>query len=94
MKLEELGHILVEARDFETLKKHKIDLTAEERDKAMKAKAVWHKGSNGEKTCAVWKSKMPNGDVVFVTNTHRCFQTASTLDGAIKKYHDVVKDTA
>lgn len=94
MKLEDLRHVLVEAHTFEKLKKHKIALTVEERDKAMKANAVWHHGPNGEKTCAVWKSKMPNGDVVFVTNTHRCFQTASTLDGAIKKYHDVVKDTA
>lgn len=86
--------MLAEAIDFKKLKQRKIPLTAEERKTAMDAGAVWHRGPNGSPTCAVWKSKKANGEVVYVCNTHRLFQTAPTLKGAIEKYHSVVKDSA
>jgi len=80
--------------EFKTLMKNKIPLTAEERSEVMSADAVWHHGPGGTESCAVWKSKKANGKVVYGCNTHRCFQTAPTLKGAIRKYHDVVKGTA
>lgn len=80
--------------DFKALKKRKVPLTDEERDAVMKAKAVWHPANHDKPTSAVWKSKKANGETVYVTNTHRCYQTAPTLKGAINKFHTVVKDTA
>lgn len=94
MKLAEIAAFITEALDFNTLKKNKVALKPEEREEAMKAGAVWHHGPHGEETCAIWKSKTAGGKIVYGTNSHRCFQTAPTLKGAIKKYHDVVKDTA
>lgn len=79
---------------FEVLKGNKVPLTDEEREICLKAKAVWHHGINGEETPAVWKSKNSKGEVEYVTNTHRAYQTASTLKGVIKKYHDFIKSTA
>jgi len=78
---------------FETLKKNKKKLTDEERDKVMKAKAVWHHGPNGEATPAVWKSDV-KGDIWYVTNTHRAFQARKSLEAAINIYHDFIKSTA
>lgn len=78
---------------FATLKKHKVKLEPEERAKAIKAGATWHKGPNGEATCAIWKSVV-NGKTYFGCNTHRCFQVKSTLDAAIRAYHDVVEPSA
>lgn len=80
--------------EFKSLKKNKVALEDEEHAEVMKAKAVWHHGPNGEATSAVWKSKNSKGKSVYVTNTHRLYQTAPTLNGAINKYHTVVKDTA
>jgi hypothetical protein len=85
---------LSEATEFKLLKKNKIPLTDEERVKVMKAKAVWHHGENGSPSPAVWKSKDSKGNIKYVSNTHRCYQTASTLKGAISKYFSVVKDSA
>jgi hypothetical protein len=79
--------------EFEVLKKNKIPLSDEERDKVMKAKAVWHHGPNGEETAAVWKSKNSNGDVKYCCNTHRAYKVADTLGGAIKHF-DFIKTTA
>lgn len=90
MKLE---HI-VEALNFKKLKERKVPLTPEEREKAMKAGAVWHPSNHSKPVCAIWKSKKANGDVVYGCNTHRVFQVADTLDGAIKKFHDVVEPSA
>lgn len=87
-------YILHEAYKFELLKKRRIPLTDEERKEAMEAGAVWHHGPGGSKSCAIWKSKKPNGDIVYVTHTHRTYQTSPSLKEIIKLFHDVVKDTA
>jgi hypothetical protein len=60
----------------------------------MKRRAVWHMGSNGEATSAVWKSTNSKGETKYVTNTHRAYAVASTLKGAISKYHSFIKGTA
>ena len=78
----------------EVLKDNKKPLTSEERDEAIKAKAVWHHGPNGEETPAVWKSVNSKGDTTYITDTHRAWRKASTLKGAIKEYHDFIKSTA
>ena len=79
---------------MEVLKENKVPLTDEERDICLKEKAVWHHGPNGEESPAVWKSKNSKGDITYVTNTHRAYQTSPTLKGCIKKYHDFIKSTA
>ncbi|HAM40061.1 MAG TPA: hypothetical protein DCP69_01645 [Candidatus Omnitrophica bacterium] len=78
---------------FQVLKENKKPLSKAERDVVMKAKAVWHHGPNGEKTPAVWKSEI-NGKPVYVTNTHRAYQDAPTVKGAISKFHKTIKGTA
>lgn len=82
--------------EIEILKSNRLDLTDTERSIVIKKKAVWHHNLRdpSKPTPAVWKSKNSKGEIVYVTNTHRVYQVAKTLDGAIKKYHDVVKDTA
>lgn len=83
------------ANDFKTLQTNRVDLTDEERQQVMDAKAVWHHGPNGEETPAVWKSKNPKtGKVTYVCNTHRAYNTAATLKAAIGKFHRFIKGTA
>jgi hypothetical protein len=79
--------------DFNTLKKNKVKLTDEERKEVMKSDAVWHHGSNGEPTAAVWKSEV-DGKIWYVTNTHRAYNVRPTLKGAISRYHKFIKGTA
>lgn len=88
--------IFLEAKsEFEKLEQHKVPLDPEERDLCMKRDAVWHFSHLNKPTPAVWKSKNPNtGKHTYVTNTHRAYNTASTLKGAIKRYHDFIKGTA
>jgi hypothetical protein len=84
---------LDEAPEFKTLKAHRVDLTDDERKRVLSRKAVWHFGSNGPPSPAVWKSVV--GDKTwFVTNTHRAFNVAASLDGAIGRYHAFIKSTA
>ena len=81
--------------DFKTLKKHQVPLTAEERKLVMDRDAVWHHGPKGEPSPAVWKSANPKtSKVTYVTHTHRAFNTAPTLKGAIGRYHSFIKGTA
>jgi hypothetical protein len=84
--------MLLESPQFSTLKKHKVKLTPEEREQAMKAGAVWHNGSGGEPSCAIWKAVV-NGKTWYGCNTHRTVQVKATLKGAIRAF-DFVKTTA
>ncbi len=85
---------LIEASEFENLKKNKVPLSDEERKECLKSKAIWHHGKNGEATPAVWKSVDKNNKSTYITNTHRAWNKASSLTGAIKRYHDFIKGTA
>ncbi len=80
--------------EFERLKNNKVRLSEAERKIVKEMDAQWH--PIGQKTIStVWKSKNPqSGKITYVTNTHRCYQTAPTLKGAIGKFHRVVKGTA
>ena len=95
MKLQELFEsTMLSESAFEKLKKNKKPLSADERELVMSGKAVWHHGPKGEATPAVWKSIDKKGNITYITNTHRLYQTSSTLKGCVKKYHDVVKGTS
>lgn len=94
MRAVELLCLLSEGTyDYKKLKERKVPLTPEEREKAMKAGAVWHHGPNGEKTCAIWKSSDASGNQVYGCNTHRCMQVKPSLEGAINAFK-FVKTTA
>lgn len=85
--------------EFQKLKDNKVRLTPEERKQCLDKKAVWHngvkKGTAHATVPAVWKSKDPKtGKTIYVTNTHRAYNTAPTLKGAIGKYHRFIKGTA
>lgn len=93
MFLWELRSMLTESSEFDQLKRNKVSLTSEERKEIMDKKAVWHYG--GAPSPAVWKSVDPKTNkVTYVTNTHRAYDTASTLKGAIGRYHKFIKGTA
>lgn len=80
---------------FKRLKDNEVPLTSEERATVMKSKATWNHGKNSSKSPAVWKSENPkDGTVTYITNTHRAYNTAPTLKGAIGKYHSFIKKTA
>ena len=79
---------------MDVLKANRKPLTPEERETVMNAKAVWHHGPNGEETPAVWKSSDSKGKIIYVTNTHRAYNTAPTVKGAIERFHNFIKDTA
>jgi len=85
---------LAEASAFKVLTKHKVELSPEERATVMKEKAVWHHGPNGSPSPAVWKSTDKSGKTTYITNTHRAYNTATTLKGAIGRYHKFIKGTA
>ena len=89
-------HFLDEkASEFKTLKKHQKPLTDEERKKVMDAKAVWHNGIGGKTVPAVWKSVHPDtGKATYVCHTHRAYNTAPTVEGAIGRFHKFIKGTA
>lgn len=80
--------------EFEVLEKNKVPLTPEERKEVMDADAVWHMGKDGSPSPAVWKGKNSKGEMIYVTNTHRAYNTAKTLKGAISRYHKFIKSTA
>lgn len=85
--------LLMESPEMKTLKKNKKPLTNEERKIVMDAKAIWHMGKDGGPSPAVWKA-IVNGKTWYVTNTHRCYQCKPTLKGAIRAYHNGVKQSA
>lgn len=84
--------------EFEKLKDNKVQLTDEEKAEVRKRKAVWNMstGKGKYKTeLAVWKSVDPKTDeVTYITHTHRAYNTAPTLKGAIGKFHSFIKTTA
>jgi hypothetical protein len=98
MLVEELfeNTILTEkASPFETLKKNKVALTPEESRECRDKKAVWHNGIGGTTVPAVWKSVNPKTKkTTYVTHTHRAYNTAATLKGAIGRYHKFIKGTS
>lgn len=82
---------------FDALKKGKVPLTPDERQKVMAAKATWNQGiAKGGKRFpvpAVHKSVV-GGKTWFYTNTHRAYNVTPTLQGAIGRYHKFIKGTA
>lgn len=89
--------------ELQILKDNKVPLTDEERKEVFKKDAVWHysssidpnTGEKVQKVSAVWKSKHPKtGDITYITNTHRAYNTAKSLDAIINKYHNFIKETA
>jgi hypothetical protein len=95
MMVRELVLMEEKKSKFEKLKDNKVPLTDEERKKVMDADAIWHHGPNGAPSPAVWKSKdKKTGKITYVTNTHRAYNTAPTLKGAISRYHKFIKGTA
>lgn len=86
---------LAKKSEFQVLKENRVSLTPDERQEIMTRKAVWHFGPNGKPSPAVWKSvNKKTGKVTYVTNTHRAYNIASTLKGAIERYHKFIKGTA
>lgn len=80
--------------DFETLEKHGVGLTDEERAEVMRRKATWHHGPKGEETPAVRKSTI-DGEDWYWCGTHRSWSGAKpTLAGAVNAYHRSVKRTS
>ena len=75
-----------------TLKKNQVKLDPEEREKAMKAGAVWHHGSNGEETCGIQKSVV-DGKTWWHCHTHRAMAVRPTLKGAISAF-DFIETTS
>jgi len=95
--------ILLEKKsEYDALKKNKVPLTDEERKEVFAKDAVWHYASSKDpntgrkvnKVSAVWKSKNKDGKITYITNTHRAYNTATTLKAIINKYHDFIKGTA
>ena len=80
--------------EFEKIEKNKVPLTDEERKECMSKKAVWHFSPSNKPSPAVWKSVDKNGKTTYITHTHRAYNTAPTLKGAIGRYHDFIKGTA
>lgn len=89
-----LSEFLILESKFKQLQKNKVDLTKEERAEVMKKKAIWHNGPNGSNSSAVWKSVDKNGKTIYVTHTHRAYNTSPTLKGIVSRFHDFIKGTA
>jgi hypothetical protein len=87
---ESLISSVVESKgpEFSTLKKNKVKMDPEERDKAIKAGAVWSPGNSKKPVCAIWKSVV-NGKTWYGCNTHRLYQVAKTLKGALSLWPNV-----
>lgn len=82
--------------EFKQLESNKKPLTDKERAKCIEKKAVWNNHPNPKYNPipAVWKSVDKNNKTTYITNTHRAYAKASTLKGAINKYHSFIKGTA
>jgi len=98
-----IGNPLNESvNEYEKLEKNKVPLTDDERKEVFKKDAVWSYGSSIDpntgkkvkKVSAVWKSKDKKGNVTYITNTHRAYNTAKSLKAIINKYHNFIKGTS
>jgi YHS domain-containing protein len=78
---------------YDTLEKNKVNLTDEERKKVMDAKAVWNFGPKGAPSPAI-KKAIIDGKTYYYCATHRCYQSAKTLDAAINKFFKTVEPSA
>jgi hypothetical protein len=85
---------LREQSKFDALKKNKVPLTPEEKQECLDKKAVWHFSHNKQPTAAVWKSENNNKKTTYITSSHRAYNTAKTLKGAIGRFHDFIKGTS
>lgn len=93
--MELLREMLMEGNEFKKLERNKQPLTPEERKLCMDKKAMWHFSHLNGPTPAVWKSVDPKtGKTTYVTHTHRAYNTAPTLKGAIGRFHKFIKSTA
>ena len=97
MKLQQLiseETLLEKKSEFKRLQDNKVPLTPEERKEVMDKKAVWNNYQGHGESPAVWKSVDKNGKVTYITHTHRAYNTAPTLKGAISRFHNFIKSTA
>lgn len=78
---------------FQRYKDNKVELTPEEKKIVREKGAVWNSGSP-DGNLAVWKSVDKNGETTYITHTHRAYNTAPTLKGAISRFHNFIKSTA
>jgi hypothetical protein len=87
--------LLEKKSKFKNLEDNKVPLTDEERKIVMDADATWHFSPGNKPSPAVWKSvNKKTGETTYVTHTHRAYNTAPTLKGAIGRYHKFIKGTA
>jgi hypothetical protein len=87
----ECGIPLIEDKnppDYEVLKKNKVNLSKEEREKVKAKKAEWSDGRS-----SIFKSTV-NGKNWFVTHTHRAYRVKPTINGAASEFHNYIKFTA
>lgn len=93
LKQESVDFLIEKKSEMEVLKKNKVDLTKEERQKAMNAKCVWHFGNHDKPSCAIWSGKDSSGKQWYCSNTHRAWSKKPTLDAAIKAF-EFIKSTS
>lgn len=75
---------------FQKLQDNKVELTDDEKKIVKDQKATWSDGRS-----AVWKSVNPKDNTVtYITHTHRAYNVANTLKGAIGRFHKFIKSTA
>lgn len=80
---------------LEIFQDNKVSLTPEELKKVMDADAVWNLSPSNKPSPAVWKSKNPKtGEITYITDSHRAYNTATTLKAAIGRFHDFIKGTS
>jgi hypothetical protein len=82
---------------YKDFKKNKVNLTPDERALVMGRKATWnfHFGRDGKRQKTPAVSKAVIGDKTwYATYTHRAINYATSVRGAISRYHRFIKGTA
>lgn len=77
---------------FDVLQANRVTLTDEERRFCLDEKAVRPHSNGDTPTPAVWKAEV-DGETWYVTNTHRAYSVAPTMEGATCRYHKFIKST-